>query len=99
MYYTGKPFSASEFPVRLNRFGQFEKVFINFEYHPLFNSQEKVYGIMVVGIDVTEQVVARHKIEESEIRFRLLADRMPQFVWSADKNGNINYFNKAVYNY
>ncbi len=99
VYYTGNPFSASEFPVKLNRFGQFEKVFINFEYHPLFNSQEKVYGIMVVGTDVTEQVVARHKIEESEVRFRLLADSMPQFVWSADKNGNINYFNKAVYDY
>lgn len=99
VYYSGKPFSAYEFPVRLNRFGQIEKVFINFEYHPLYNSQGKIYGIMVVGIDVTDQVVARHKIEESEARFKLLADSMPQFVWSADKNGIINYFNQAVYDY
>jgi len=99
VYYTGKPFSAYEFPVKLNRFGHVEKVFLNFEYHPLYNSQGKVYGIMVVGIDVTDQVVARHKIEESEARFKLLADSMPQFVWSADYKGIINYFNQAVYDY
>lgn len=99
VYYTGKPFSASEFPVKLNRFGKFEKIYINFVYQPLIDSQERVYGIMVVGIDVTEQVIARHKIEENEARFRLLADSMPQFVWSADSQGNINYFNKAVFDY
>jgi PAS domain S-box-containing protein len=99
VYHTGKPFSASEFPVRLNRFGKIEKVYINFEYHPLLNSQDKIYGIMVVGIDVTEHVIARKKIEESEAGFRLLADSMPQFVWSADSEGNFKYFNLAVYEY
>ncbi|MEO6893966.1 MAG: PAS domain-containing protein [Ginsengibacter sp.] len=99
VYYSGKPFIASEFPVKLNRFGKMERVFINFEYHPLFNSQEKIYGVMVVGIDVTDQVIARKKIEESKARFKLLADSMPQFVWSADSKGVINYFNMAVYDY
>lgn len=99
VYYSGKPYTASEFPVKLNRFGKMEKLFINFEYHPLINSQEKIYGIMVVGIDVTDQVIARKKIEESEAGFKLLADSMPQFVWSADSQGNIDYFNMAVYDY
>lgn len=99
VYNTGKPFSASEFPVTLNRYGKLERVYINFEYHPLMNSQEKVYGIMVVGIDITEQVLARHKVEQSEARFRLLANSMPQFVWSADYKGNTNYFNQAFFDY
>jgi PAS domain S-box-containing protein len=99
VYNTGKPFSASEFPVTLNRYGKMESVYINFEYLPLMNSQEKVYGIMVVGIDITEQVLARRKVEESEARFRLLANSMPQFVWSADGNGNVNYFNQAFFDY
>jgi PAS domain S-box-containing protein len=99
VYYSGKSFSASEFPVKLNRKGKLEKVYVNFEYDPLINSQGKIYGIMVVGTEVTEQVLARHKIEESEARFKLLADSMPQFVWTSDKEGNINYFNKAFYDY
>ena len=99
VYNTGKPFLASEFPVTLNRYGKMESVYINFEYLPLMNSQEKVYGIMVVGIDITEQVVARRKVEESEARFRLLANSMPQFVWSTDYKGNANYFNQAFFDY
>jgi len=99
VYYSGKSFSASEFPVKLNRHGTLEKVYVNFEYDPLVNNEGKVYGIMVVGNDVTEQVVARKKIEQSEARFKLLADSMPQFVWTSDNQGNINYFNKAVYDY
>jgi len=99
VYYSGKSFSAAEFPVKLSRNGKLEKVFVNFEYDPLINSDGEVYGIMVVGTEVTDQVLSRQKVEESEARFRLLADSMPQFVWSAGKEGIINYFNKAVFDY
>lgn len=99
VYKTGKPFSASEYPVKLNRNGVLQKVYINFDYHPLINSKREVYGILVVGIDITEQVMARKKIAESEARFRLLADSLPLFVWSADDEGNLIYFNQAFYDY
>jgi PAS domain S-box-containing protein len=99
VYYSGKPFSASEFPVKLNRYGKLEKIYVNFEYDPLINSEGKIYGIMVVGSDVTEQVLARKKVEQSEGRFKLLADSMPQFVWTSDQRGHINYFNRAFYDY
>jgi PAS domain S-box-containing protein len=99
VYYTGKPFSASEYPVKLKRDGVLKKIYINFDYHPLINSHRKVYGIMVVGIDITEQVIARQKVEQSEARFRLLGDSLPLFVWSSDGRGNLNYFNQAVFDY
>ncbi|MDQ3109178.1 MAG: PAS domain-containing protein [Bacteroidota bacterium] len=49
--------------------------------------------------DITEQTIARIKIEEREQKFRLLADSMPQFIWTADANGILNYFNQSVYNF
>lgn len=49
--------------------------------------------------DVTAQALARKKLEEGEASFRLLADSMPQFVWSGDQDGNLNYFNQSVYQY
>ena len=49
--------------------------------------------------DITEEKKYRVTIEESEKRFRLLADSMPQQVWTADPQGNLNYFNKAVFDY
>ncbi len=74
-------------------------MYVNLEYDPMINSQGQIYGKMVVGTEVTEQVLARHKVEEGEVRFKLLTDSMPQFVGSADNEGNVKYFNQAAFNY
>jgi PAS domain S-box-containing protein len=49
--------------------------------------------------DITEEKNHRQVLQEREQKFRLLADSMPQFVWTSDAEGNLNYFNKSVYNY
>ncbi len=56
----------------------------------------RMYGTVV---DVTERKFALEEIKESETKFRLLANAMPQQIWTADKKGNLNYFNQAVYDY
>jgi PAS domain S-box-containing protein len=56
----------------------------------------RMYGTVV---DVTPQKIALEEIKESESKFRLLANAMPQMIWTADKLGNLNYFNQAVYDY
>ena len=40
-----------------------------------------------------------HTLRESERRFRQLADAMPQIVFVADADGNIEYFNRQWYEY
>jgi PAS domain S-box-containing protein len=99
VYETGKIFSAFELPVQIKRNGLLQTVFVNFSYEPLYNSQGIVDGVMAVGSDVTEQVLSHQKTEVSEKRFRLLADSMPQHIWTADPNGNLNYYNQSVFNY
>jgi signal transduction histidine kinase/CHASE3 domain sensor protein len=37
--------------------------------------------------------------QESVARFKTLADSMPQIVWTADTNGDIDYFNQRWYDY
>src|SRR5690349_16768606 len=49
--------------------------------------------------DITDATLSRRSLEESEERFRLLASSMPHFIWTGDANGNLNYFNQAVYDY
>ena len=75
------------------------KFYFDFEYAPLFDVDNHVSGIIATVNDVTERVEARKKLEDSEASFRLLADSMPQFVWSSDQEGNLNYFNQSVYQY
>ncbi|WP_281234127.1 PAS domain-containing protein [Flavobacterium gelatinilyticum] len=50
-------------------------------------------------IDITEEKKSRDVLKKSEQRFRLLADSMPQFVWTSDAMGNLNYFNQSLYDF
>ena len=96
---TGEPVYLYDHPFFIFTEGIKKEGFLNLIYAPYKEEDGKITGIMALCHDVTEQVLARKKAEESESRFRLLADAMPQFVWTADKEGNLNYFNQAVYDY
>jgi PAS domain S-box-containing protein len=78
---------------------EFHKYYVDFEYAPLLDVNDQVSGVMATVNNITEQVEARKRLEESEASFRLLADSMPQFVWSGDREGNLTYFNQSVYQF
>jgi len=42
--------------------------------------------------DIDEQKQIEEEIRASEIRFRTLADAIPQIVWTADSTGKIDFF-------
>jgi PAS domain S-box-containing protein len=49
--------------------------------------------------DITEEKYYQQELEEREQKFRLLADSMPQFIWTGNEYGNLDYFNQSLYNY
>ncbi|HEY1114762.1 MAG TPA: ATP-binding protein [Chitinophagaceae bacterium] len=61
---TGERFTASERPIILPRDGKPETVYLNFVYEPFREGDGTISGIIAVATDVTEQVLARRKIEE-----------------------------------
>ena len=56
-------------------------------------------GLAVAWRDVTEQVVARKKVEESEARFRNMADHAPVMLWVTDPSGACVYLNRQWFEY
>ena len=60
------------------------------------NKPEKLIGALR---DITYEKNHQNDLQESEQKFRLLANSMPQFIWTADIQGNLNYFNDAVFTY
>ena len=64
VYTNGESFKAHEHPVALLRNGQWETVYQNFVYEPYRDASGSVIGVLVVTVDVTDQVIARRKIEE-----------------------------------
>lgn len=60
------------------------------------NQPERLLGTVR---DITEERSFQQQLLEREEKFRLLADSMPQHVWTSDPEGNLNYFNQSVYDY
>lgn len=67
------------------------KVFYNDKKEPV-----KLIGTLR---DITEEKYHEIELLESEQKFRLLADSMPQHIWTADTEGNLNYFNESVFSF
>ena len=93
VYKTGKRFVAPELSINLLRKGVMEKVYVKFVYEALHEEDGTISGIMALADEITEQVLSRQKIEESEERFRTLAETLPQLVWETDGKGNSIYAN------
>lgn len=87
VYTTGKTYAASNVPAALPRNGKIENVFVNFVYEAYREADGKISGILAVAIDVTEQVIARQKIEE------VVAERTKEL---AESNNNLQKTNDEL---
>ncbi|WNG32584.1 PAS domain-containing protein [Archangium violaceum] len=103
VYRTGVAVQKQAVPTRWRRTpdSPLEDGFFNIAYQPLRDAEGKVEGIVAAAFEVTEQVLARQKLEalaaelrESEQQFRFLADSIPQLVWIADTEGVVTWTNE-----
>ena len=99
VYRTGEPFVGREALLRMNHGLHEAEMYVNFVYLATRSVTGEIDGIFVHVTDVTDLVTARKRIEESEQRFRQLADFMPHMVWTARSDGTFDYFNERWYEY
>ncbi|RFS17964.1 PAS domain S-box protein [Emticicia sp. C21] len=74
---TGVPYIAKEVSVNLIRENKEETIYVDLSYQPRYEGTNKIVGVLVVATDVTEQVLARRKIEESETKLRTIISSAP----------------------
>lgn len=74
---TGLPYAATEFPVTINRYGNSAIAYFNFTYQAFKDDNDDITGVMVVAIDVTEMVNAKHALADSEKQFREMIMHSP----------------------
>jgi PAS domain S-box-containing protein len=66
---------------------------------PAFDNNGVLTNWYGVNTDISRQVDAETAFAQSEAKFRVLADTMPQIVWSATPEGQLDYFNARWYEY
>jgi PAS domain S-box-containing protein len=112
---TGQPHVGRETPVVLERGpnGESSRVYLDFVYQPLTDAHGERVGVVVHGVDVTAGVRARYDVErlwleseqaranvqESEARYRFLANAIPVQVWTAAADGRLDYVSDLTAGY
>lgn len=101
VYNTGETYVGIDIPITLARDENVapEVCYFNFSYQPMFDENKNIYSILVFGYEVTEQMVAKKRMEESELHFRKMADLMPAKITNADAAGGVTYYNKHWMDY
>jgi PAS domain S-box-containing protein len=95
VYTTGVTAELREIAITLaNRLRYF-----NFTYAARRDFDGKINGVMALGAEITDQVLSRNALEESQARFRDIAQAIPNSIWTALPDGRVTFFNKRWYDY
>jgi PAS domain S-box-containing protein len=90
VYRTGKPYVGREVMVILNRSptGQPAEAYFDFVYQPLTGVDGSVEGVLVHAVEVTDRVIVRKAVEQSEQRFRALVNATSYVVYRMSPDWN-----------
>jgi PAS domain S-box-containing protein len=80
VYRTGEPHAEAEAHSKLDRRGDgtLEDRYFNFVCQPWKDAKGAVQGVFVHAVDISDQVFARRRLEESDRRLRSILDREQQ---------------------
>jgi PAS domain S-box-containing protein len=95
----GESITAEDQLISVFRNGQLHDAYWTFGYSPVYNDSGEVGGVLVVGNETTEKIRTINALEESEGRFRALADSIPNLAWMANADGWIFWYNSKWYEF
>jgi two-component system CheB/CheR fusion protein len=89
VYRNGGAHVGQEVPLRLRSetTGEAEERYVDFVYQAITDGGGRTTGIFVEGHDVTARVRANRALRDSETRWRMLVEGIPQLVWRANVKG------------
>ncbi|HEX9958584.1 MAG TPA: PAS domain-containing protein, partial [Fibrella sp.] len=92
VYESGEPCFGNGVLAKLLRGGKLEEVYFDFVYTPIRDASERINGIMVLATEVTQQVLARQKIEEAEATLRHAVELAKLGTWKLNvATGEVTY--------
>lgn len=84
VYTSGVPFYGKEVLALLEQNNSLEEVYSDFVYHPIKNEEGKTTNIMLVAHVITDQVLARKKVEQTEEMLRVCIEAANAGTWYLD---------------
>lgn len=72
---------------------------VSLSISPVRDRSGRIIGASKVARDITDRKRAERQLQESEERFRFLAETIPSIVFTSDPNGKLTYVNKRWLEY
>lgn len=93
---TGRRVEKTEAPLHFRTAdGDMKLGYYTYTFTPHFDESGHVQGLILMGINVTESVLARQAIQRSQEQLRLITDRLPAFVAYIDREGRYQFVNRT----
>ena len=100
VYDTGVPFHGYETRAYFyDPKGVKRTFYVNFKCQPYREPTGLISGVLLLGSDVTAQVLAKRELEASQRKWRDIANSMPVIVWTANADGSLQFFNDQWYRF
>ncbi len=97
VYQTGVPFIGREMELTIpDEQGVVRTRYIHVDYHPFRQADGIVKGVLAFHRDVTDQVLARREVEESETRYALATGATRDTIWDWNILTNQVSCNEAI---
>lgn len=66
---------------------------------PIRNTDGKIIRWFGTNTDIDEQVKIEEMLNESQLRFKQLANSLPHIIWTSQREGKIDFYNQRFYEY
>ena len=94
---TGEIHTETASPIMFIQNGSPYHGYYDYTYKPLYDSNCKIYGVICTAIDVTQEVIARNKLEEAEQSMRGAVELAQLGTWSIDVATNgLTYSDRLI---
>ncbi|GAA6765524.1 hypothetical protein AAFH68_14600 [Flavobacterium sp. CGRL1] len=84
VYRTGETYYGHAMPADLKLNGEISTYYFEFTYTPIRDSKGEIYGVMDIAIDITDQVIASKKLEETRIALSGAIELAELSTWNLD---------------
>ncbi|HHT9150889.1 MAG TPA: ATP-binding protein [Candidatus Wujingus californicus] len=68
----------------------------SFKSFPHYSESKRLIGSIVIAKDITKQIHENKLLIQSEEKYRLLINNIPDVVWTSDREGNITFISPKV---
>ncbi|MBO0361150.1 PAS domain-containing protein [Hymenobacter sp. BT186] len=101
VYATGVTHEEKSIPIPIARTegGPLEEAYFNYTQQARFDAQGKIDGVLVFAYEVTDQVRARQREQQTARAFETMTNAIPHQVWTSTARGDMDYYNQQWYAY